>query len=465
MRFNYYLPLIFLWLSGCVIGPDYEKPTDGSLQVPEDYYSEDGASSGTSTSGECLAMKEWQDVYKDPYLVRLIEEALEGNLDLDAAQSRLRQAYELIGVSRAALFPQLDGGLDANAEESAGSRETVETYTAEGLLSWELDVWGIQRREIEVAQSQAIQAELNLNAIQVSLIGTIAVQYFNLLSIDHQLVVTQSTIDTRKEAVRILALRKESGVISGIEVSQAEVSLAEAERKLPRLKQEQFEIETILSVLLGRAPSEINRGKLLMDIEVPSQIPVGLPGDLLLRRPDVRGAEMAMVAANAKVGIAKGRFYPRFKLTGDFGYESDMLGDILDSGNDFFDVSANMTAPIFNAGANRANLAAEKEAYEQSLISYKGIVLNALQEVSNVLNGYKQAQEQEAADRKLLTAARKYNRLALLQYRGGVVGYIDVLDAQRQLFDAELSVTQSRRDRLQALAILYRVLGGGWNAE
>ena len=465
MKFNCYLSLMCLCLGGCMIGPDYGKPSEASLQVPEDYYVENGGSRVASASQDSLAMKEWQEVYKDPYLVGLLREALDENLDLAAAKSRLRQAYELIGVSRAALFPQLDAEFNSNAEQDTGSHETDETYTAAGLLSWELDVWGIQRREIEAAQAQAIQAELDLNAVQVSLIGTIALQYFNLLSIDHQLSVTQSTIDTRKEALRILELRKESGVISGVEVSQAEVSLAEAERKLPGLKLAQLEIETLLSVLLGRAPGTIDRGSLLMDIEVPSTLPVGLPSDLLLQRPDVRGAEMAMVVANAKVGIAEGRFYPRFKLTGEFGYESDKLGDLLDSGTDFFDLDANVTAPIFNAGANKANLAAQKEAFEQSLISYKRIVLNALQEVSNVLSGYKQAQLQEAADRKLLIAAQKYNRLALLQYRGGVLGYIDVLDAQRQLFDAELSVTQSRRDRLRALAAFYRVLGGGWDVE
>ena len=172
-----------------------------------------------------------------------------------------------------------------------------------------------------------------------------------------------------------------------------------------------------------------------------------------------------MVAANAKVGIAEGRFYPRFRLTGEFGYESDDLSDILNSGTDFFEFDGHVTAPIFNAGANKANLAAEKEAYGQSLISYKKTVLNALQEVSDVLNGYKMAQQQEEADRQLLVAANKYNRLATLQYRGGVLGYIDVLDAQRQLFDAQLSVTQSRRDRLQAIATLYRALGGGWDVE
>lgn len=465
MRFKYYMPVVVLWLGGCRVGLDYEKPSGSSLQVPEVYHVANGTPNATPVGEESLAVREWQAVYKDPYLVDLIREALEGNLNMASGQSRLRQAYELIGVSRATLFPQLDGGFNLNAEQVTGSHKTEKTYTAPGLLSWELDVWGIQRREIEAAQAQAIQAELDLNAVQVSLIGTIAVQYFNLLSVDHQLRVTQSTIETRQEALRILGLRKESGVISGIEVSQAEVSLAEAERKFPGLKQGQFAIETILSVLIGRAPGGIDRGEFLMEIDVPSELPVGLPSDLLLRRPDVRAVEAAMVAANAKVGVAEGRFYPRFKLTGEFGYESDKLGEILESGTDFFDLDANVTAPIFNAGANKANLAAQKEAYEQSLISYKEIVLNALQEVSTVLNGYKLAQQQEAADRKLLVAATKYNRLATLQYQGGVLGYIDVLDAQRQLFDAELLVTQSRRDRLQAIATLYRVLGGGWDTE
>jgi multidrug efflux system outer membrane protein len=465
MKFKVSIPFIGLWLSGCMVGPDYDSPSEASLQMAEDYYVENGTPNSSSPSEESIAVREWQAVYKDPYLAELIREALDANLDLEAAQSRLRQAYALLRVSRSDLYPKLDGEFNLNSEEPTGSHETEETYTAAGLLSWELDVWGIQRREVEASLAQALQAELDLNDVQVSLIGTIAVQYFNLLSIDHQLSVTQSTIDTRKEALRILGLRKESGVISGVEVSQAEVSLAEAERKMPGLKQGEFEVESLLSVLLGRAPGDIDRGQMLMEIDVPGELPVGLPSDLLLRRPDVRAVEAAMVAANAEVGIAEGRFYPRFRLTGEFGYESDKLGDILDSGTDFFDFDGNVTAPIFNAGANKANLAAEKEAYEQSVISYKKTVLNALQEVSNVLSGYKQAQQQEEADRKLLVAATKYNRLASLQYRGGVLGYIDVLDAQRQLFDAELSVTQSRRDRLQAIASLYRVLGGGWDTE
>lgn len=462
MRRNLYILLVALWLNGCMVGPDYEVPTEAALQVPEAYH----VGAGVAVEGEqSLALQQWHAVYQDPYLSKLIQGALADNLDLKAAQSRLRQAYALIGVSRAALFPKLDAGFNADTEQKTGSHETLKTYTASGLLGWELDVWGIQRREVEAAEAQALQAELDLNAVQVSLIGNIAVQYFTLLSIDHQLDITRSTVDTRKEALRILGLRKESGVISAIDVSQAEVSLAEAERKFPGLKQAAFEIESVLSVLLGRAPGDIDRGQLLMDIDVPVELPVGLPSELLLRRPDVRAVEAAMVAANAKVGIAEGRFYPRFRLTGELGYESNDLGDILSSGTDFFEFDANVTAPIFNAGANKANLTAEQEVYEQSLISYKQTVLNALREVSDVLNGYEMAQQQEAADRHLLVAAKKYNRLARLQYRGGVLGYIDVLDAQRQLFDAELSVTQSRRDRLQAIAVLYRALGGGWDVE
>lgn len=465
MKFKYSIPLLGLWLSGCVIGPDYESPSEASLQVPGNYYVESGTASFRSPSEESIALQGWESVYEDPYLAKLIREALDANLDLDAAQSRLRQAYALLRVSRSDLYPKLDGEFNLNTEQESGSSETYETYTAAGLLSWELDVWGIQRREIEASLAQALQAELDLNAMQVSLIGTIAMQYFQLLSIDHQIHVTASTIKTREEALRILELRKKSGVISAIEVSQAEVSLAEAERKMPGLHRSEFEAESLLSVLLGRAPGEIDRAPVLMEINVQDALPVGLPSDLLLRRPDVRAVEAAMIAANAKVGIAEGRFYPRFKLTGEFGFESEKLGDLLDSGTDYFDFDSNVTAPIFNAGANKANLAAEKEAYEQSVISYKKVVLNALKEVSNMLSIYQQAQLQEAADRKLLVAAKRYNRLASLQYRGGVVGYIDVLDAQRQLFDAELSVTQSRRDRLLAIAGLYRALGGGWDAE
>mgnify|MGYP000754524810 CR=1 FL=1 len=452
---------ISCYLAGCAIGPDFELRDTSNTEVSEQFHQQD--KSQAVDNAPSLAAKEWRDIHKDEILHQLIDEALANNHDLETARSNLRAASYHADATSASLWPWFDLALETSRErESDGSYGTGNEL--KGALSWEVDLWGVNRRKSEASDASFKQAGYDLYSLQVSIVSQVANTYFDLLDLDNQREITEATIATRKEALRILNLRKESGVISGIEVRQAELALAEAKHKLPRLKQSQHTTENQLGLLLGRAPGDVERASDLSQDAIPSEIPVGLPSDLLLRRADLKAAEQIIVAANADVGISQGALLPSISLTGEFGKSSSELTDIL-SGNDFWLFETNLAAPIFHAGALRANLKVAKEEYKQALIGYQQKVNNALKEVSNGISAYHLSKEQEEATQDLLAAANKYLKLAVLQYRNGVLGYIDVLDAQRQQFDAELALSSAKRDRLKAITFLYRALGGGWQQK
>ena len=460
-RYSLIAATITCFLAGCAIGPDFEQRNATNTVLSEQFHQHDEA---ISVSNEpSIAAKEWRDIHKDEILHKLIDEALANNYDLESARSNLRAASYHADATSASLWPWFDLALDSTREkESDGSYGT--SHDLKATLSWEVDLWGVNRRKSEASDASFKQAGYDLYSLQVSIVSQVANTYFDLLDLDNQREITEATIETRREALRILNLRKESGVISGIEVRQAELALAEAKHKLPRLRQSQHSTENQLSLLLGRTPGNVERAGDLSQKSIPTEIPVGLPSDLLLRRADVKAAEQAMVAANAEVGISKGAMLPSFSLTSEIGKNSSELTDIL-SGNDFWAVETNILAPLFHAGALRADLKSAKESYQQSLISYQQKVNNALKEVSNGISAYHLSKEQEEATQELLAAANNYLRLAILQYRNGVLGYIDVLDAQRQQFDAELALSSAKRDRLKAITFLYRALGGGWQHQ
>ncbi len=453
-------------LGGCAIGPDYERPDDNELYISEPYWDGTKAlSMEVDGNAASVARENWRSVYRDPLLIDLIEEALEGNLNLERARKRIRQASASARLARSLLWPSLEGGFDAERSRDVGSDDPVDTFNLFGLLSWELDIWGIQRRSAEAAGADLKAAQYTLAAARISLIGIIARTYFDLAALNDQLAVTRSTIEIRREGLRILNRRKENGIISGLEIRQAEVSLAEALRREPQLVFAKQQTENQLSFLIGRAPGSLDVEPRLREIEYQPDIPTGLPSELLLRRPDILASEQALVAANARIGVTKGNFFPRIRLTGELGLESAELGQLLDKGNDYFELAGNLTQPIFEAGANRARYDQALAASEEALINYRESILMAMHEVSNTLSAYHQSRIQEIATLQLLEASNEYLRLAIARYRNGIIGYIDVLDAQRLQFDAELSLSESRRDQLIALSGIYQSLGGGWDSE
>ena len=449
-----------LALAGCAVGPDYDRP---DLGLPEQHRAEPGFE---LASGE---LPQWKNVFRDPVLQELIERGLQNNLDLAAAQSRLREAEAELTRARAPLYPSLDIALDGERELSSeltgGDGETDDTFTFLGLLSWELDIWGFNRRRAEVAAAALESAEWSVYARQVSLIGAIAAAYFNLVAVNEQIALTNSTITTRVQALRIQELRNQSGVISGLEVAQAKVSLAEAEQQMPTLMNARLVFENQLRRLLGEAPAAVTTTRDLEDIPLGADLPAGLPSDLLERRPDIRIAELNLVAANAQVGVAKADLFPRLNLTGEYGTESADLSDLLDSGGRTWVATLGVVQPIFNSGARRAALTAAWEEREQAELAYADAVLGSLQEVSNSLDGLERSNELTSSTQSLRDASQEYLQLASSRYNNGVIGYIDVLDSQRQYFDAELSLIDAVRDQHLSIAQLYRALGGGWEAS
>lgn len=449
---------------GCAMGPDYERPDATILQTDKPFLdSGQPATIDSSKDSRSVALLDWESVYQDPELRSLIEEGLQNNLDLEIARSRLRQASASARIARSPLWPSASVDFEAERERDPGANDNIDTFSLFGFLSWELDLWGINRRSAQAADAQQIRAEFDVQAARVSLIAAIASNYFELASINNQLKVTRDTIITRREALRIIQRRKENGIISGLEVRQAEFALAEAVRKEPELVLIKQQRENTLNILLGRSPREISQTVELKSLDLPKDIPIGLPGDLLLRRPDIQAAEQDLIAANARIGVAMGSFLPRIKLTGEFGLGSNDIDRLLSGGNEYFDLIGNISAPIFNAGANVAAYEKSLALRDEALIAYRRSVLVALEEVSNSLTAYHQSKIQEEATYQLLKAANEYHRLAVLRYRNGILAYIDVLDAQRQLFNAELSLNDARRDRLIASASIYKSLGGGWN--
>lgn len=456
-----YLIIASLILGGCTLGPDYKKPDPQVLQLDDHFHGQKiPKESVEETSDPSVAALNWRAIYTDGQLQALIDSALVDNLDLSIARSRLRQAKSLTTIAGSNLWPTADADLSFERELDDGTIEN--TYSVGALLSWELDIWGINRRALEASKAEQAAAEYSLYAIQVALIGAIADTYFILLDLDNQLSITYATVESRREALRILRLRKKNGIISGIEVAQAQLSLAEALQKTPQLINQKNIAENELNILLGRAPGEVVRSSDLNSASLPDNLPAGLPSELLLRRPDLLAAEQLMIAANASIGVAKGSMFPRIKLTGEFGRQSADFSNLLDSNSNYFDFVSNLTSPLFNAGANTARYASSKEDYQQSLLSYRASIIKALTEVDNGFSAYTQSQAQEQATKELLQAANEYLRLAQLRYRNGVLGYIDVLDAQRQQFDADLALSKARRDRLQATSFIYKALGGGW---
>ncbi|MEL7448332.1 MAG: efflux transporter outer membrane subunit [Pseudomonadota bacterium] len=448
-----------LLLTGCMAGPDYERPV---LPLPEQHR----VDADIELTGDELP--QWQVVFQDPVLQGLIQRGLENNLDLAVARSRLREAEAALTRARAPLYPSIDLGTEGEREresELTDAGATEDTYTFLGLLSWELDIWGFTRRRAEAAEAALQSAQWSIYARQVSLIGAIAASYYNLVAVSEQIDVTNSTIATRVQALKIQELRNASGVISGLAVAQAKVALAEAEQQLPTLLNSRLVFENQLRRLLGEAPAAVTGTTALEDIPLETGLPPGLPAELLERRPDVRIAELGLVAANASVGVAKADLFPRVSLTGSFGNESAELSDLLDSAGRAWIATIGVVQPVFNAGDRRAALTAAWEVREQAQLAYTDTVLGSLEEVSNSIDRLARSNELSASTARLRDASREYLRLASLRYNNGVIDYIGVLDAQRQYFDAELSLIDAVRDQHLSIAQLYRALGGGWTPE
>ena len=440
--------LVFM-LASCKIGKKYTRP---ELNLPEEI----AGVKGDSVSVDSI---NWWDLYTDPVLQRLIVRTLEYNQDMLIAAARVKELMALQRIDKADLFPKVDAKVHADREHDQTPDNTCE-LTA--WLSWELDLWGKLRWANQAAISGYLQSVEGKRALQLSLVAQVAQSYFELTALDQELAIVNQTLAARREGVRLAKLRFEGGLTSETSLRQAQVELARTQTLTPELERKIRLKENEISLLTGQYPGKVERGKHIVGQHLPDSIPVGLPSELLERRPDIRQAEYQLKAAHAKVGVAYTSMFPKITLTGHYGLESNALSDFLKS--PYFFVGGELLSPLFNMGKNRAKLKAARAVQEQETYNYQKAVLNAFTEVNNALITSRKSREIRESRQNLENAARSYMDLATLQYINGVISYIDVLDAQRGYFDAQIGLNNAIRDELLAAVNLYKALGGGFQS-
>lgn len=451
-----------LVLQGCLMGPNYKAP---KLPVPSNFRNalvENAASMGDL---------QWTELFRDPTLQSLITEALRNNYDLRIAAQNIIDAREQVTGVRSAQFPVINGrGGVTNRELATGGGNPVppsiqrEVTFGNSLLdmTFQLDFWGRYRRLTEAARSEFLGQEAARRTVLVSLIADVATTYFQLIELDRELQVSRRTLTSRQDSLRLVQARATRGVASGLDLSQSENLVFSASARIPVLERQANILENALSVLLGRNPGAIADRVALGSQTIPSEIPPGLPGALLQRRPDLQQAEVSLKAANARIGVATASLFPQFSLTGVAGFESVTLERFLSDRTRQYQVGPGFTVPLFNAGALRANVRVAKARAEAATLAYERSFQTALRETSDALTTVQKVREQRAEQEKLLRAVTEANRLSRMLYEGGVASYLQVLDADRNLFDAELALAQVQRDELLSVVRLYRALGGGW---
>lgn len=443
--------------TGCALGPDYERP---AIDPPATYrWQPPEQAPGSATD------LRWWDVYRDPALKSLIETALKQNDDVRIAAARVEQARAAGGSATLGLFPQIDAtgsvGRAKSSQDviSPGADRTVNRDSAGLSLSWELDLWGRLRRLNEAARADLLSAEYARRGVMVGLVADVATTWFQLATLEEQLRITRGTVETRQQFLGLTRAQFERGVVSGLDVSTAEAQLSTAQASIPDFERQVALAEHRLSLLLARNPGDIAHGS----AEPPSpDIPVGLPSWLLDRRPDIQEAEAGLVAANARVGAAKAALFPTISLTGAFGTASTALDNLFTGRTETWTASVGLVQPLLNAERNLYVVDLADARKQEALLTYEKTVRAAFREVADALVARQKFQESERAQASLVEALSRSEQIATARYKVGYSSYFDVINADRDLFNAKLSLSSARLNSLLATVQLYRALGGGW---
>ena len=449
-------------LAGCAVGPDYERP---AVEAPAKYRFEDAQARDAANTA-------WWSQFGDRELERLVGIALAENKDVLIAAARVEEYYGRYGAQRGQQFPQV--GLQGQAASQRSSRVstpaipfgdvTTDFYSVDLGVSFELDLWGRLRRGTEAARADLLAVEENRRTVILSLVSAVAASYVSLLDFDRQLEIARSTAKTRAESLRIFELRFKGGVISELELQQVRSEYETALAAIPQGEKQVAQQESNLSLLLGRNPGPIARGSTLEKLALPA-VPAGLPSELLERRPDIRQAEQQLIAANARIGVAKAAFYPSISLTGLLGTASANLSNLFTGAAKTWTYAAAVNQPVFTGGTLLGQLAVSEAQQKQALLGYQKAIQTAFGEVENSLVDQAKTREQLAAQRRQVEALGRYAHLARLRYDNGYTSYIEVLDAERSLFQSQLQLSQTQGQLFVALINLYKALGGGWVDE
>ncbi|HKN24673.1 MAG TPA: efflux transporter outer membrane subunit [Candidatus Acidoferrum sp.] len=448
-------------LAGCMVGPNYHRP---AVQPPTAFrdLSENPQVQAQAASYADLP---WWQAFQDPQLQELIRTALKQNYDLQLATERINAARAQVTVTRSSLFPQVagNGNFSGGKENNFQTNYNFLTLTADA--AFQLDLFGKLRRETEAARAQLLGTEDARQTVILTLVSDVASDYFALLQMDLQLQITRETVKTQQDSVRLTTFRVEHGVATKLDVLQAQQVLDSANATIPDLERQIAQEENAISILLGDYPHAVPRGRPLVEQPLPPEVPPGLPSTLIERRPDIREAEQNLVAANAEIGVAKAEFFPQISLTGSgggaFGRSSAFSG-LMSSQLGIWSYGAQVTQPIFTGGALTGNLRLAKSENQQALIAYRQTIQRAFGDVSDALIGYQKFHEVRVRQEDTVADLQESVRLSNMRYKGGTTTYLEVLDGQRSLFSAELTLAQARGTEYQSLVQLYRALGGGW---
>jgi len=446
--------------SGCApLGRNYQRPA----VTPPDAFR---GATVTATQAASIADLPWFELFKEPELAALVREALDHNLDLKAAIARVDEFRGHAALAGANLKPFVAGSFSTDAQPNTGKVDNV--YSAGLVFNWEIDFFGRLRRSAEAAGAELLGSEEGTRAVMSSVAAGVAQGYTTLRSLDDQVAITRRNIQTQEASLNLVRTLAAGGVATGAEVQQATTQLASTRAVLPVLERQSLQVENGISVLLGRAPGDVARGSAATALPTAPEIPVGLPSQLLERRPDIRAAEHQLHAAVARIGVALAEKIPipRIGLTSSFGRLSTSLNDLFRSaGTTVFSLGGFIDLPLYDGGRGNARERIARAQAEQAALEYREVILESFREVADALVTIDRIRQEIGQNQIRVDASREYLRLTDLRYRGGIISYLEVLDAQRQLFSAEIDLSENQRTHLLAVIDLYRALGGGWSDD
>jgi multidrug efflux system outer membrane protein len=424
------------------------------------------------TDQNSLGDLKWFEVFKDPELQNLIKTAMVQNYDLRTAGARINAARANVGLARSDQFPQFDATADLTSNRfskngqlassgQGGQRRSFGSVLL-NLLTFELDVWGRLRNQTKAARAELRATEEDRKAVMTTVVGDVAAGYFNLLELDSQLDIAKRTLATRENSLNLIKARQQGGLATMLDVRQAEELVYQASQTIPDTERAIEQTENQISLLTGNNPGAIARGKPLAQQEALPAVPAGLPSSLLERRPDIRAAEENLFAQRALVSAAKAAYFPRISLTGLLGFQSNQLSSLFTGPSRAWTFVPQVTQPIFTGGRLKSDVKFARSQQELALVAYQQTIQNAFREVSDALIQYRKVKEIRVQQELLVTTLQDRSRLAYLRYVGGVDTLLNALDADREVFEAELNLTQTKRDELISVVQLYKALGGGW---
>jgi multidrug efflux system outer membrane protein len=462
--------LLALLLVGCTVGPNYKRP---AVDVPSNYRQALAPDIAPSSPASSLADAQWPTIFQDPTLQQLIEQALANNLDLRIAAQRVLEAQAQVGVTRSQQFPTVSGGgsysalqipssLAGNNSNGTPANSFFNGGGPTASAAWNLDFWGLYRRQTEAARAELLASEWGQRATRISLIQGVAEAYFALRSLDAQMAITENTIKARQDSLQLTQALEQHGAGSLADVRQAEELLHAAQANLPDLRRQIAIQENTISILLGHNPGAIDRGLSIEKQPHPQEIPVGVPSQLLERRPDIQQAEAKLVAANARIGVARAQYFPQISLTSLGGAASSQLNSIFTGPNAYWYAAGSISEPIFDGGRIRSNYRLSKAQEQEMLLAYQKTILSALKDVSDSLVSYKETRERREEQSEQVKSAADAVRLARLRYSGGNTSYLEVLTTDTDLYSAQLLLAQAQQQEAASLVQLYAALGGGW---